>query len=412
MLTKFRMVLLVICVGLISGICATFLGLLLKFIQHHAFGYSLQNLTGDESFLAGVISASSTRRLVIVLSAGGIAALGWWLLAHWGKKLISIAEEVKSPQRLMTFKSSISNILLQIVTVAMGSPLGREVAPRELAVLANSFLLRKLNISSEDCRYLLGCAAGAGLAAIYNVPLSGALFVLEGVLKNFQPKLIFYAMLSCSIATIISWLGLGDHLTYELPELIFNYDLLFWSLICGPVFGIVGYYFAYYCNLARTEKLISYWPACLLALFAIIAITSMTYPAVLGNGKSPVRLTFENDIIISQLFLLLLFRLFFVYGALKFGAKGGLLTPSLANGALIGGILGGFWQMMFPSSSPEIYSILGASAFLVASQRMPLTAVVLLVEFTHIKLPLILPIMLITSGSYATSMYLLHKEDK
>lgn len=76
--------------------------------------------------------------------------------------------------------------LLQIVTVALGSPLGREVAPREMGALGAGMVARKLGLLADETRTLVACGAGAGLAAVYNVPLAGALFSLEVMLLSFS----------------------------------------------------------------------------------------------------------------------------------------------------------------------------------------------------------------------------------
>ncbi len=55
---------------------------------------------------------------------------------------------------------------LQIITVGIGSPLGREVAPREASAGITTFLVDHFDIKREDRQLLIACAAGAGLAAV------------------------------------------------------------------------------------------------------------------------------------------------------------------------------------------------------------------------------------------------------
>jgi H+/Cl- antiporter ClcA len=45
---------------------------------------------------------------------------------------------------------------------------------------------RKLSLLEDETRTLIACGAGAGLAAVYNVPLAGALFSLEVMLLSFS----------------------------------------------------------------------------------------------------------------------------------------------------------------------------------------------------------------------------------
>ncbi|MDP1200354.1 chloride channel protein, partial [Klebsiella pneumoniae] len=69
--------------------------------------------------------------------------------------------------------------LLQIVTVARGSPLGREVAPRDRGARGAGMVARKLRLREDEPRTLIACGAGAGLAAVSHVPLAGAVFSRE-----------------------------------------------------------------------------------------------------------------------------------------------------------------------------------------------------------------------------------------
>ncbi|TGS71112.1 chloride channel protein, partial [Mesorhizobium sp. M8A.F.Ca.ET.181.01.1.1] len=87
--------------------------------------------------------------------------------------------------------------------------------------------------------------------------------------------------------------------------------------------------------------------------------------------------------------------------SLRAGAEGGLLTPGLTNGALLAVVLAGAWNHLLPGVPAGAAAIIGAGAFLAASMQMPLTAVVLIVEFTHANHDLLFPLMLAVGGSVA-----------
>src|ERR1700728_4326660 len=126
---------LTVAVGIASGLCGMSLGLLLRFIQHVTYGYSLRLLVSNESFLEGVIAASPPRRLVGLCTCGVVAGIGWWALSRFGRPLISIDKAVNDSESRMPLLSTILHDLLQIVSVALGSPLGREGAPREFGAV-------------------------------------------------------------------------------------------------------------------------------------------------------------------------------------------------------------------------------------------------------------------------------------
>ncbi|WP_050747768.1 chloride channel protein [Sodalis glossinidius] len=166
----FHLALVVILTGIVAGISGMLLAMLLHAIQHLFFGYSLPHLISQESFLQGVTAPA--RRAGVLLFCGLVAGAGWWLIAmaarwsalpgHWQPQ----NRPCRWWQRLSTHCCKLS--------LALGSPLGREVAPREV---------------------------GAGLAAVYNVLLAGALFVLEVLMGTFSFPVMIPALASCAIAT-------------------------------------------------------------------------------------------------------------------------------------------------------------------------------------------------------------------
>jgi chloride channel protein, CIC family len=76
------------------------------------------------------------------------------------------------------------------------------------------------------------------------------------------------------------------------------------------------------------------------------------------------------------------------------GASGGLFTPSLSSGALLGGALGQAWLLIWPGSSPGLFAMLGAVAMLAATTQGPISAIVLMIELTGRDLSSILPILI------------------
>jgi hypothetical protein len=94
------MALVTVTLGIAAGLGATGLGLLLHFVQHIAYGYSLHAIISRESFLHGVRASSPARRLVAQCACGSVAGIGWWTLYRFGTPLVSIrkATEEKGPR--------------------------------------------------------------------------------------------------------------------------------------------------------------------------------------------------------------------------------------------------------------------------------------------------------------------------
>ena len=90
----------------------------------------------------------------------------------------------------------------------MGASLGREAAPKQMGALAGSVLAQWAGIPPAQRRLLAACGAGAGIAAVYNVPFGGALFALEVLLGALSLTLVPPALIASMIAAAVSWLFL------------------------------------------------------------------------------------------------------------------------------------------------------------------------------------------------------------
>lgn len=395
----YTLFLVTVVVGIVSGLLGMALALLLHYIQHLAFGYSPLHIIDNESFFEGVGASSPQRRVVILLACGLIAGFGWAAIYRFGKPLVSIAEAIKTGKTMPT-GSTILHALLQIITIAMGSPLGREVAPREVSAVFASWFSSKAGLSPEELKIFLACGAGAGLAAVYNVPLGGAIFVLEVLLCSFSRSVIILALTTSAIAVVVSWWGLGNVPLYHVPELTSNFSLIIWALVTGPVFGFAAFWFIQISIIARSKAPRNWMliVSCMLN-FLIIGLLAIWFPSLLGNGKSLAQVEFSNSAGMGLSMVLLLLRCAIVWSSLRAGAQGGLLTPSLANGALMGIVFGGLWSLLFPALPVEAFAIIGATAFLAAAQKMPLTAIILIFELTRVDLSFLIPMMLAVAGS-------------
>ncbi len=383
------LVLVTLATGVGSGLGGMALAILLRLVQHIAYGHGLHTIVGRVSFLQEVTAASDLRRFVALCSCGAVAGIGWWLLYRFGTPLVSIR-----------FWATLTHAILQIVTVGLGSPLGREVAPRELGAAIATKLCGRANLTPECTRIMIACGAGAGLAAVYNVPLGGTLFTLEVLLGTFSIPASVAALATCVIATLVAWLGLGNGLQYSVPALAISPSIIVWSLLVGPVVGAAAYLFVRVTEVARARApgdwRLAVW--CSL-VFPIIGLLAIPFPQLLGNGKGLAQAGFDSEVGLALAATLLLFRVVVLVASLRAGAEGGLLTPGLSIGALLGIILGSFWNHVWPTAFSADFAIVGGAAFLAASMKMPLTAIVLTVEFTGIGQEFLVPLSLAVAGS-------------
>jgi H+/Cl- antiporter ClcA len=367
-----------------------------------AYGYSFGAIVSGVSFLEGVSQATPQRRVLVLTICGLLAASGSWAIHRFGRPLVSVAQATGPELPLMPALPTLANAALQIVTVAMGSPLGREVAPREVAAAFTERLCARARLSRDDSRMMIACGAGAGLAAVYNVPLGGTLFVLEVLLGTFAHRAVIAAVMTSVIASLVAWIALGDEWLYVVPHFPISPSLLCWALATGPIFGWAAYGYARVATLSRQQAPRDWHllPWCLIVFFAI-GLLSIPFPQLPGNGKGPTLLGFEGKLSGGLAATLLALKVLAIFASLRAGAQGGTLTPSLTIGALLAVLLGLLWNLGAPHVPLGAFAIVGAAAFLAAAMRMPLTATVLVIEFTQADHDFWIPILLAVAGSVA-----------
>ena len=379
----------VVLTGVGAGIGAALLTSLLEAVQHFAWP--------GNGLLDAAEHGKPWRHVGILLGAGALTGAGQLVLRHLTSgNGIDITEAIaKFAGRLPTFRTVVS-ALLSILLVGMGASLGREGAPKQVGAVLANVLSDSARLSDEQRRLLVACGAGAGMAAAYGVPLGGTLFALEVLRGVLALRLILPALLASAIAAGVSWLWMPNAPTYLIPAYPSSASVVCWALVAGPIAGLVSIGYVHLVAWADHHKptggrrLI----APILAL-GVLGVVSIPFPQVLGNGKDVAQLAFNNQLSATMLICLLMLRPLSSVLCLGTGVPGGLFTPSIALGALLGGVLGLAWETLWPGVPPGLFAVLGAAAVLAATTHGPISAVVLMIELTGRDRSFVLPLLLI-----------------
>jgi chloride channel protein, CIC family len=134
-------------------------------------------------------------------------------------------------------------------------------------------------------------------------------------------------------------------------------------------------------------------------VLGLLGVVSFWFPQILGNGKDLSQLLFSNDVLPRLVLTLLLLKPAGTILCMRSGVPGGLFTPSLTFGALLGAVLGHAWSWFWPGVPPGLFALLGAGAVLAATTQGPISAVVLTMELTGRDRSFVLPLLLIVGIS-------------
>ena len=181
-----RLLLVTVGLGIGTGLVGIACHYLLEGVQWVAFGEHRLDLLQQFEQAGGV------RRFLVLCTAGCLAACFWYVLQR-RYKILSIRKQIElvgdvSPSPLV----QILHAVMQIAIVGAGASVGKEGAPREFGALLGSCLSRECSLTLKDQKVLIACGAGAGLAAVYQVPFASSLFIFEtlGLAYSWQNFLL------------------------------------------------------------------------------------------------------------------------------------------------------------------------------------------------------------------------------
>ena len=286
---------LVALIGVGAGVGAALLTLLLNAVQYAAWDYR------SGSYLGAVMSATAARHVVVLLAAGVIAGVGGLLIRRVrGSGAGEISEALWLGGGRLSFWRSQARGVLSIVIVGMGASLGREGAPQLTGAAVATVLSEWAKLPAWQRRLLVACGAGAGMAAVYNVPLGGALFAVEVLLGTLSLPVVLPAVAMSAIATVVAWVVVPDRPTYLVGVFGLRASQVVWAVIIGPLAGLVAV--GWVRTVAAVNKLKPRRRGRLLApiiIFTALGAVSIRYPQLLGNGKDTVALALTSQLAVG-----------------------------------------------------------------------------------------------------------------
>ena len=383
----------VLLTGVATGLFGDLLMGILGLAERAAFHYR------SGSYQNAVAATSDVRRVGSLLVAGVIGAVGWYLLRRYLRSEKAEIDEALwgGDGHLDVRRSFLTSVLSEIV-VGLGASIGREAAPKLMGGVSGSVVSRWFNLSTAQRKLLVACGGGAGLAAVYNVPLGGAVFAAEILFGSFTLPTILPALACSFIATVVAWLGLPDRPTYaDTPNFHFSGSLLVWSIPAGVIIGILAVLYVRLIGWISHHRVSGTAILWIMPLaFTVVGVLGIWYPQLFGNGKDMAHQAFLGVGSVGLLFALFALKPLVTALTLGSGASGGLFTPFLSTGAMLGAFLGVVWSRLWPGTPVGAFALVGAAAMVGASMQAPLTGLVLILELTHSGFNLVVPMMAAT----------------
>ncbi len=395
-------------------------------------------LVGICGALASVAFRESIRVLELVFTGqasglvNGASQLVWWhrafvpviggTLAGWvlyilGSRFISLKvadymEAVLVGDGRISLRGTLLRSASSLLTIGSGGSIGREGSMVQLSAMIASRLGQLARAPVPRLRLLVACGGAAGIAAAYNAPISGALFVSEIVLGSlamdtFGPLVVASVI---SDATIHRFLGYGPVFNVPHVQFVSNWELGFYIVLgvllghlAPPFLGLLDFTKGRFVRLG----LPLYWQLALGGL--VVGVISIFVPQVWGNGYSVIGNILQGNLLGLWLLAILVAKVFATAATAGSGAVGGVLTPTLFIGCAVGALVGGVLHNLMPAivSVPAAYALIGMGSFLSATTLAPLTSILLIFEMTG-DYEIVLPLMLACVTSHYTAKVYRH----
>jgi CIC family chloride channel protein len=324
-----------------------------------------------------------------------------------GANLARVRMAYNADPKLLGKRSVLATFIATPLSLGAGAPLGPEgpivVVSSGIAILVG----RALALPRKLIRGMIPVGVAAGIAAIFNTPITGVVFALEEVFGTADRELLGGVLVGAVAAAVTERALLGGEALLAAPTSSWSdpRELLGFALI-GIIAGIVSGF-----AIDAMHRLKKVWARAMPSLVAraamagaIVGTIGLTAPETLSVGYESVSFWLHGGGTASSAGIAFGLKTLVFVAAISGGVIGGTFAPSLFIGAALGASLGHAANGIFPSAhiDPRAYAIVGMGSFFAGLLRSPIAAVLIVIELTR-DYELVVPLMLAVTIGVAVS---------
>ncbi|MBW4551152.1 MAG: chloride channel protein [Aphanocapsa sp. GSE-SYN-MK-11-07L] len=395
------------------GQVAVFEACLIGLVSALAAGWMAQGV----DWLGGlrVALANQWSPWLVLPAVGFVGALlsGWLIQAEAPEASGSGMSQVKAVLARVPLPLNLRTALVKLISavLALGSglALGREGPTVQVGSALASQLSHWLPTSPEHRRQLIAAGAGAGLAAAFNAPIAGVLFVAEELMQDVSGGTLGTAILASFIGSSVSRLLGGNSLDVNLDALKvptgFTVQEIPLCIVLGLLAGALGALFnqGILAGLKLNRRYIRVNLPWRMALAGVVSgLIVALLPSFFQNVAGLKELLLSGQAHWHQAAIAFVIQFALIIIAYGSGAPGGLLVPTLILGASLGSCLGSLQADFLGLGLPTTFARVGMGAFMAGTSKAPITSIVMVFEITR-DFNLVLPLMIVSVSAYLVS---------
>ncbi|WP_339854433.1 chloride channel protein [uncultured Nisaea sp.] len=337
----------------------------------------------------------------------GVAGLAWWhlllapalgglligLYIHYfmpGRRPQGVADVIEANALRagrMSGRAGLGAALVSAASIGAGASVGREGPAVHLGATIASYMGRRFRLARSQSRTLLGCGVAAAVAASFNAPVAGVFFALEVVIGHYALTAFAPIVIASVAGTIVARVYFGDVPAFAMPPheiasfLEFGAFALLGITAAGAAIAFMRLMTLMQSLVDRTR--LPYWLRPAIGGLAVGGI-AIFYPELLGVGYEAMDSALNEHYLLGTLILLALLKMLATAISFGFGFGGGMFSPSLFIGAMVGGSFGIMASIPYPnlSSGHGAYTLVGMGAVSGAVLGAPISTMLIIVELT------------------------------
>jgi len=340
--------------------------------------------------------------------------LSGWLIERFapdagGSGLPQVKAALARHPTNLSLRLAAIKLVSTIVVLGSGLTLGRQGPTVHIGAALAGWLSRWVPTSPEFQRQTIAAGAAAGLAAGFNAPITGVLFVVEELLHDVSSLTLGTAILSSFVGAVVSRLLGGQNwdLNLELAasQAYFVAPAIPFAILVGLLAGLFGGLFN------RGILASSAWvrqhvrlslPMRIAIAGCISGIVLILLPVQFRDNTGLREFLIAGDAGIGIIAIAFATKFCLTLLAYASGAPGGLFAPTLILGSAIGSLVGWISSTWFGVGDPTTFALAGMGAFFCAVAKVPITAIAIVFEMTA-DFNLVLPLMLASVMAYLVS---------
>lgn len=286
------------------------------------------------------------------------------------------------PPRL-TFLKPVSSA----IAIGTGGPFGAEGPIIATGGALGSLLGQLRKTTADERKILLAAGAAAGMSATFGSPVSAVLLVMELLLFELRAFSIIPVAIASVTAVAVRFLLVGNAPVFPMTDLQpASSTALFIYTLVGCFIGIisVGITKAVYWIEELFEKLPIHWMWWPAIGGIAVGFIGHFFPETMGVGYYNIEQLLNNELVLSSIVVLFIFKFLSWVIALGSGTSGGTLAPLFIIGGGLGALTGNILSSIFPQLGidPRVMALVGMAALFAGASRAFLASVVFAFEVT------------------------------